>query len=143
MIMTENQKQFGDYCSGCKKDFSHGDRIILARNLKFFHFNCYARKNFFYRWINSIESYFIWQESIIVAEELNDSLKKYLTLVLDKKEEAEIAASGDAKGEIHELEISKVVDISKKVEEKKQACGTILDTTLEEERVAEMTDRSK
>lgn len=41
--MTENGKFIGDFCSGCKKSFYHGDRIVLARNLKFFHFNCYAK----------------------------------------------------------------------------------------------------
>lgn len=43
MIITEVDKQLKDYCSECKEDLKNGERIILTKNLKFFHFFCYKK----------------------------------------------------------------------------------------------------
>lgn len=63
-------------------------------------------------------------------------------VIVSNRDEAPevIAGGGDAKTEIHELEVSKPIDMLKKEEEQNQTCGTILDSTMEEELVSEMTD---
>ncbi|CAG9798018.1 unnamed protein product [Chironomus riparius] len=139
MIMLKSKKEIGDYCCRCKKDFCHEDRIVLARNLKFFHFNCYSKKNYFYRLINSVETYFIWHESKVVIAELNDSLKKSTALLIlnkkDKSTETE-AGGGDTQIEM-QLEVSKPMENPKKEETQNQAYGTVIDVKFDTPKIEE------